>query len=413
MRCYDLIQEAVSLLNDPSQQFYKQSDMLRHANRALREVMNRAMTLREVRYSPAVKDQGAYGLPMELLRVQGAAWKRQSQWDPLSQTSLTISQYLTHEQGFRSDRPYYFDVWGRGRVEKYAGQAQSSSQTHITLDNPVEGILVGDRVVSVEDGSEAEIVDVVVGTGSTTLEYKPFYGGTRETLKKGVIERITVLSATGYSEDDTLTVEIDAPVSGTQATATATVVSANQVNVTVTDGGSGYFGAVAVRITGSETGAYGSLSVRRLDEKPEIRVVSHYSFPHVLYISPPPLETSEPGEEPLWLYLIRTHYKVTQELIDNGNDTLEVDLELETCVLYRLLYWASMQEGGAEDMRTMKYQTDYETEYFKQQPYIRRRIHQFESAWGKPGVRVGSRSNVLLSGVSSHAGHIFNRNTIG
>lgn len=336
MRCYDLIQEALSLLNDPNQQFFKQADMLRHANRTLKEVMNRAMTLREIQYSGVAEGQGAFGLPHELLRIQGCAWKKGSQWDPLAQTSLTISQYLTHASGFRTERPYYYDLWGRGRVEKYAGGVAHATDTHVTLDDPINGILVGDVMLSVTDGSEAVITRVDAGTGSVTMAVDPFVGGTRATL----------LDAGGH---------------------------VNEV---------------------------------------EVRIVSPMVFPHVLYISPPPNFTSKVGEEPLWIYMIRTHYTVTQEAIDNANDMLEIDLELEVPVLYRLLYWATMQDSGAEDMRTMKYQTDYETEYHKQQPYIRRRIHEFESTWGMPGARGGGRGDVLLSGVSSHSEHVFNRNTI-
>ena len=336
MRCYDLIDQARTFLNDPLGQFYADAVMLQHANRALREVSNRALTLREVAYSGVVKDQAAYGLPRELLRIERAAFLHRSEWEPLVRTQMDVAQWLTHEQTFSSDRPYYFNEWGRGRVEKYQGGVRSASGLHLTLDDPVHGILVGDHVLSVTDGSEATVTEVVVGEGSTTVSHTAFTGGTRSTLV-------------------------------------------------------------------AEDGDVADVSVR---------IVSHNVFPFVIYIVPPPTFSSEVGEEPLWVYMIRTHYTVTQALMDAGNDELEIDLELETCALYRLLYWASLQEAGPEDSRTMKYQTDYETEFFKQRPYISKRIHEFESAWGTPGTARWSRTSVELTGVTPNVGHILNRGVI-
>ena len=330
MRCAELIEQARTFLNDPQGQFYSDEVMLQHANRALREVANRALTLREIGYSAVAEGQAAYGLPHELLRIERAAFLHRSEWEPLTRTRMDTAQWLTHEQTFSSDRPYYFHEWGRGRVEKFTGGLASVSADHFTLDDPVAGILVSDVVINATDGSEATVTEVEVGSGSTTVVHTEFVGGTRATL----------------------------------------------------------------------------------EASDSIRVVSHNVFPFVVYIVPPPTFTSEPGEEPFWLYMIRTHYTVTQALMDAGNDMLEIDMELETCTLYRLLYWASVQEAGPEDKRSMKYQTDYETEYFKQKPYVSKRIHEFENMWGRPGHARWSRTSVELSGVTPNVGHILNRGII-
>ena len=124
----------------------------------------------------------------------------------------------------------------------------------------------------------------------------------------------------------------------------------------------------------------------------EFRILSPEASRKNLIISPPPPESDELGNESLFIYYARSHQEVTQQQIDDGNDTLEIDTEFSSTLRHRIMYYASLDEKGLDHPATQAYDIKYETDYAKTIIPVRRRIRQFISSW-RSGVRSNRRSH--------------------
>ena len=65
----------------------------------------------------------------------------------------------------------------------------------------------------------------------------------------------------------------------------------------------------------------------RMQVGDEFRILSPEASRKNLVISPPPTTADEDGTESLFLYYARSHQEITQQLIDDENDRLEIDSE--------------------------------------------------------------------------------------
>ncbi|MCY4129595.1 MAG: hypothetical protein OXG15_10220, partial [Gammaproteobacteria bacterium] len=130
-----------------------------------------------------------------------------------------------------------------------------------------------------------------------------------------------------------------------------------------------------------------------------IRIVPPNTSRHVLNISPPPQETSEMGEEPLSIFYARSHPKITQELIDNENDELEIDLELQSTLENRVCYYGSLAQHGIEHQQTRMFLAEGNEEYKKARPKGKERVRDEITLWRR---RVGNRAyNWTVSGATT------------
>lgn len=118
----------------------------------------------------------------------------------------------------------------------------------------------------------------------------------------------------------------------------------------------------------------------------EFRILSPEASRKNLIISPPPPESDELGNESLFIYYARSHQEVTQQQIDDGNDTLEIDTEFSSTLRHRISYYASLEERGLDHPTTQGFDIKYETDYFRSIIPVRRRIRQFVTSW-RSGVR--------------------------
>lgn len=119
----------------------------------------------------------------------------------------------------------------------------------------------------------------------------------------------------------------------------------------------------------------------RMEVGDQFRVLSPQASRKNLVISPPPPESDEVGNESLFTYYSRSHQEITQQRIDDGNDTLEIDTEFASTLRHRICYYASLDEKGLDHTATQAFDIKYETDYARAIIPVRRRIRQFISTW--------------------------------
>ena len=113
----------------------------------------------------------------------------------------------------------------------------------------------------------------------------------------------------------------------------------------------------------------------------EVRIVSKHSPSHTLIIAPKPFVSDTSTHESLWVYQTRNHISITSDDIDNENDYLEMDTELEAALLHLSCYWTRMGELGADDPVIAVHKNEYENEYLKAIPNVRRRMNLNLNMW--------------------------------
>ena len=360
MRAFELIAEARDLANDPAGDLYTDAKMLRHLNRALRDVTSRSRSIREVIYNPVNKGQSVYGLPEGFLGNDKFSWLYKGYWYPLLRRSLSVVEYINNSNIITSWRPFYFDVWGKVREEKVVANVEA---------------------VSDDGGIFEPHQDIYTPYPPTTVEY---YGFKFEDGIRGL--------------DD---------------------IRIGDLIINMTDGAEGHVrntkflgnGLLLISYNRLENGRRAGTDFGKIMVDDFIRITTPNVVSHALRISPVPTETSEPGEETLWMYLSRRHYVVQQDNIDNFNDGLEIDIELETPTLERILYWMRREELGASDPETQAQKQEYENEYHRALPKIRQRNRDHESTWGEPQ-SLSSRQNIGLEGINTPSAHPFNTHNV-
>ena len=128
----------------------------------------------------------------------------------------------------------------------------------------------------------------------------------------------------------------------------------------------------------------------------EFRILSPEASRKNLVISPPPTTADEDGTESLFIYFARSHQEITQQRIDDENDTLEIDTEFASTLRHRVSYYASLDERGIDHPATQAYDIKYETDYARAIIPVRRRIRQFITSW-----RAGVRRNRSVRGTET------------
>lgn len=143
----------------------------------------------------------------------------------------------------------------------------------------------------------------------------------------------------------------------------------------------GYPGTIQVEHTDFMDGILNYVSV---DD--EMRIQSPRLQYQSLMVAPAPAWDDAVGDESLHLYISVEHYKVTQELIDDNRDVLEIDLELIESVKYRTMFYATQSEGGLSNTAG-QYSVLAMTEFRENIDRVRRRIKEGIRLWGQSSVR--------------------------
>ena len=355
MRAFDMIDEARDLLNDPAGDFWTDAKLLTHLNRSLRDVSSRSRTIREAIYRRANAGQSVYALPEGFLGNDKFAWLYAGNWYPLSKRTLTQVEFLNNSDVFSAWRPFFYDVWGRTREEKIVAAVEATSHNFQFLDD---------------------------------FDF-PTYDQTFFFLFPKGLQGI----------DD---------------------IKVGDLIINMTDGAEGHVterhvfqpGEVVFAAARLTNGKRAGDDFGRIMPGDLLRVLSPNVSGHALRVAPPPIADSSGGEEVLWMYLSRRHYTIEQSHIDNVNDNLELDIELETPGLERLMYWCRREELGARDPESIAQGVLYEEAYRRAAPQIHQRNREHLVTWGTPSVSA-FRLSLQLEGVSTTSGHALNNVFIG
>lgn len=110
-------------------------------------------------------------------------------------------------------------------------------------------------------------------------------------------------------------------------------------------------------------------------------IVSPHAPHKTLIIHPAPSTTDTTGTESIALYFARKHRVITQEMMDENRDWLELDEELEMALIRRTMQYAQEEEYGVDSSEAVAQFTHYQTEYAQNIVHVRRRIREFKSLW--------------------------------
>lgn len=135
----------------------------------------------------------------------------------------------------------------------------------------------------------------------------------------------------------------------------------------------------------------------RMQVGDNFRILSPEASRKNIVISPPPTTTDETGTESLFLYFARSHQQITQQRIDDQNDTLEIDPEFASTLRHRIMFYASLDAHGLDSAATQAFDIKYETDYYRAIIPVRRRIRQFISSWRAGGRNRSIRGSETIS----------------
>lgn len=112
-----------------------------------------------------------------------------------------------------------------------------------------------------------------------------------------------------------------------------------------------------------------------------VRVLSPGAPRHSLIITPVPTEVGDIGDEALFLFIARTHRKITARDVLEENDDIELDAELEPALREYILYYMQRDEKGAEHDDVDRQLVRANTLYQEALPNILRRIRAWKVMW--------------------------------
>ena len=149
-----------------------------------------------------------------------------------------------------------------------------------------------------------------------------------------------------------------------------------------------------------------------IDEGDRIRVVSPHVFNHTMAICPPASSGDEAGEESLGVFCSRSHRKITQADIDDGNDYLEIDLELLTALRWCVCFHAKLAETGIRHPDTLAFKAMYDDAFFEALPDVNQRLELAMNTW-KSGLSRNRDYHRITGGGSGPLNNPYNTANIG
>ena len=115
----------------------------------------------------------------------------------------------------------------------------------------------------------------------------------------------------------------------------------------------------------------------------QVRILSPGSHLHSLVVSPVPVEVGEIGHEALFLWIARTHRRISAVDIANENDDVELDIEFERALRETMLAFMRRDELGLKDPETQAQEVKAETAYMDALPDVLKRIRAWKVLWRK------------------------------
>ena len=135
----------------------------------------------------------------------------------------------------------------------------------------------------------------------------------------------------------------------------------------------------------------------------EFRIVSASAPLKTINLAPAPGFTSGEGEEPLSLYFARNHRPITQANIDDGNDEIELDLEMRPALEQQVCWYGSTAQYGNTNAQTREFGAEYESKYKMAWPKVNKKMRDHALQWER-GVSQWPRT-VTVTGAGGNLYH--------
>lgn len=113
----------------------------------------------------------------------------------------------------------------------------------------------------------------------------------------------------------------------------------------------------------------------------EIRFISPSAAHRSLAISPAPLETDDAGEFSISAFITRGHREITEDNLSNFNDELELAVEFEEALVFKVRYYMSAETREETDAHTQLMYDRASQKYYENLPRVNNRMEEVFSAW--------------------------------
>ena len=130
-------------------------------------------------------------------------------------------------------------------------------------------------------------------------------------------------------------------------------------------------------VTGRTTVRHGDVlgNVRDYQDNDIVRIINPAVTNYAISLAPYPNATDAPGDESLSIYISLKHREITQDMIDNRNDSLEIDSEMFDAVVWDLTHRCQMVIAGAVHPETMKYEQIASQRFWQAFPRVNSRFY--------------------------------------
>ena len=375
-------------MSDPHREFTKNDEALDDLNEALRDLSTRSESIVYGQYHSAVAGQARYGLDPKFMQVKFVGFKSQVGSDsrsgdsifyPLVRGSVKDATIINENQQ-RGFNPYFYprtyDISGRSAEEKVVSQVVVvHSQISFRIANPPDSIKKGDRVINITD-SNAE--GIITGISNIGIDVDGWRGQTTPDTSKD--DTLNILSADRETDRGEVTIdEFYLPTRFQLSEFPDGLTKGDIVINTDRDD--------------AETTVEGFIDTdndpRLLYVRPwgglkiedEIRIISPSRSNQTLVIAPPPTFTDTIGAESIYIYAAYYHRTITQSNIDVENDTLDIDPELESALIFLTAHYFAIAQHGVTSGEAQFFEARYEREFHKNIPSVNSRIEEFKSLW--------------------------------
>ena len=380
----DVIRRAFRLTGDRNRDLNDDDEALDDLNESLRDLSTRSESIVYGQYYSAVKNQGRYGLDPQFLGVKFIGFKPQDGYFyPLTPGNVKDATVVNQNRqtGYS---PYYdpctYDISGRSQEEKVVSRVITvNSQTAFTIANPPSSLKVGDRVFNVTNDNAQATISLLSDTG---IEVDEWRGQAYPAISAG--DTLRILSSDRATDRGTTTIELlYSPVNFRLASIPTGLTDGDIIINETRDG-------VETTLEGFvEADPDLPQDLRRAYVEPwggikagdEIRILGLSRETQSLVIAPAPSFDDVPGTESIYVYAAYQHRKIESSHIQSGNDTLDIDVELENALVFMTAYYMAVAEHGIDSPMADRLEARYERSFHQNMPSVNNRIEEYRSMW--------------------------------
>ena len=172
----EIIENCLDMLKDPHKDWHKDAKMLRHLNRALRDIARKSQSITSHTFLPVLDDIYRYPLPDDFLHALIVGYQPPvGDWYELDlRMDMTVDRLARSRYTTGYIYPSIYYIGGRSVVDRYVGYVSSiqddGAAFALTADReyttPAPTVLFfgtvkdGDRVLNVTDGNESILTGI-------------------------------------------------------------------------------------------------------------------------------------------------------------------------------------------------------------------------------------------------------------